>query len=183
MYLGVCILSLVPNLPLFFPNIEAISLSLLCYNAFRCALSFFPMSKFSFSFATILLLSLSKGYLFFSLPSIQALWTLNSFLLSHVSIIQIWIKILFSSFNLNSPKLHPFTIYLFFLALPHILLQPPTPHILSQLVAYSSMGGWGNLARTWPFASILTFALVLTSDYVVVEMSKLMPMYPNWCAL
>jgi len=150
----VCTFSPLPNLPFFLPNVEAISLFLFCYNAFRCAFSFSPMSKLFFSFATILLLSLDKGYLFFSLPSAQAFWTPSSFLLSPVSfiIIQIWIKFFLSSFSLNCPKLHPFTIYLFFLVLPHILLQPPNPHILLQLVVHSSMGGWGNLVRTWPFA-------------------------------
>jgi hypothetical protein len=45
------------------------------------------------------------------------------------------------------------------------------------------MGGQGGLAGTWPFASILTFALALAFDYAVDEMPKLMPLYPNGCAL
>jgi hypothetical protein len=45
------------------------------------------------------------------------------------------------------------------------------------------MEGWGSLARTWPFASILAFALVLTYDCVVVEMARLMPLYPKGWAL
>jgi hypothetical protein len=45
-----------------------------------------------------------------------------------------WRFVLFIQFQLS--ELHPFTIYLFVLALPHIRLQPPNPHILLQLIAY-----------------------------------------------
>jgi hypothetical protein len=51
--------------------------------------------------------------------------------LSHVSIatIQAQVQASPSSFIISFPKLHPFTIFLFFLALPHILYyNPPPPH-------------------------------------------------------
>jgi len=45
------------------------------------------------------------------------------------------------------------------------------------------MEGCCNHARTWPFASILAFALALTSDYTCVEMPKFTPLYLNEWAL
>jgi hypothetical protein len=44
-----------------------------------------------------------------------------------VTTIQVQTRALFFSFNLGFPKFHPFTICLFFLAFPHIMLQPPMP--------------------------------------------------------
>jgi hypothetical protein len=41
------------------------------------------------------------------------------------------------------------------------------------------MEGWCTLAETWPFVSILAFALVLTFDCAIVEMPKLTPLYPK----
>jgi hypothetical protein len=41
------------------------------------------------------------------------------------------------------------------------------------------MEGWGSLVGTWPFASILAFALVLASDCAAIEMPRLTPLYPK----
>jgi hypothetical protein len=45
------------------------------------------------------------------------------------------------------------------------------------------MESWGNLVETWPFASILAFALALTFNCVTIEMPKLMPLNPKGWAL
>jgi len=45
------------------------------------------------------------------------------------------------------------------------------------------MKGYGSFVGTWPFASILAFALTLAFDCVVIEMPKLTPLYPKGWAL
>jgi len=41
------------------------------------------------------------------------------------------------------------------------------------------MEGWDNLVGTWPFTSILPFALAITSNCATVKMPKLTPLYPK----
>jgi hypothetical protein len=41
----------------------------------------------------------------------------------------------------------------------------------------------GSLVGTWPFASILAFALVVIVNCVVIETPRLTPLYPKGWAL
>jgi hypothetical protein len=41
------------------------------------------------------------------------------------------------------------------------------------------MEGGDNLAKTWPFISILPFALAIASNCAAIEMHKLTPLYPK----
>jgi hypothetical protein len=41
----------------------------------------------------------------------------------------------------------------------------------------------GNLAGTWPFASILAFALAVIANCAIIEMPRLKLLYPKGWAL
>jgi hypothetical protein len=128
--------------------------------------------------AIILFLSFSKGYLFLFLLSSS----MNSNLFSFVSYVYYGYPSSSSSFSFFTQsrlfQTPPFHYLSFFPS------SPPHPIITPQhsTSCYNSLAP-PHLAGTWPFVSILAFALALTSNCAVIEMPRLTLLYLKAWAL
>ncbi len=134
--------------------------------------------------AIILFLSFGHRYLSFSSIYPSSLRSNHFFFLSHLYVanIQARIRAYLCSFHLESPELQPLCYFPFLPnSPPHPTTTPHPPHHVTTC-NYLINGRLRQpccFTQTWPFASILAFALVLAFDCAVVEMPRLMPTYPK----